>query len=104
MSEDFKKEVLPEVNIGYFADQDKLFNLFFTSNYNKELGREEIMALDLYRAINCYRYYKEDLDTFFFDHPEALNQKKDVITLWMEFDKLDANELAEIAIKAIQDI
>ncbi len=94
---------LSSLGIKLSVDQDELVTNFFSSYYDKELDLNSAMALDLYRAINCYRYY-HDVDLFVEINPEAADHRDDIESLWEEFDKLSSSELAEIALKALEEV
>ncbi len=61
------------------------------------------MALDLYRAITCYRYY-DSLQEFLDTNPELAEHSEDIVELWTEFDTLTSQELAEISLKLLEDL
>lgn len=94
---------LSSLGIQLSVDQDQLLNRFFKTYYEKDMDLNQAMALDLYRAINCYRYYR-NVDMFIELNPEATEHREEIESLWLEFHKLSDNELAEIALKALEEI
>lgn len=97
-----KNEVLPQFDFE-LINQDYLLNNFFGTYIDKRLDVNQAMALDLYRAINCYRHCG-DVDEFVELNPEAIEHKDEVELLWNEFDRLSLGELADIAIKALEEV
>ena len=97
-----KQEFLKDQNINV-EGQVQLVTRFFSDQSMQDLGTYQSMALDLYRAITCYRLY-DSKDVFIAANPELMNCKQDIDELWREFDKLSSPELAEIAIKLLEDI
>lgn len=98
-----KKKASKKERISVEVDQDTLLNKFFGDYYEMELTLHQGMALDLYRAINCYRYY-DDVNAFILENPDIASHEGEIVQLWEEFDQLTAPELAEIAIKALQEV
>lgn len=87
----------------YLNEHDELLRLFFDKYLAQDINLEQAMAIDLYRAINCYRYYN-DVDLLVEANPEACEHREEILALWEEFDRLSAQELAEISIKALQEV
>lgn len=90
-----------------FGKQDSetfaLMSNFFNHQANRELELYQNLALDLYRAITCYRLYGTTTN-FFHHNPELADYREDVEDLWNEFSGLDESELASVAIKLLEDI
>lgn len=87
----------------YLNEHDQMLSAFFNKYLNKDITLHQAMAIDLYRAINCYRYY-HDVEALIEANPEAEAHRSEVVSLWEEFDRLSAKELSEIAIKALQEV
>ncbi len=85
------------------GEQMVLVTRFFESCTKKATGLYASMALDLYRAITCYRYY-DSLQEFLDTNPELDEHKQDIVELWTEFDTLSSQELAEISLKLLEDL
>lgn len=85
------------------SDQMQLVSQFFDSFSGEELGLYKSMALDLYRAIICYRYY-DSIEEFLDTNPELEEHKNEILELWKEFDNLSFQELAEISLKLLEDL
>ena len=85
--------------------QVELVTCFF-NNYNEAEVEEDFfksMLVDLYRAITCYRMYNS-LEEFMRINPELEDCRADIKELWGEFDKLNSEELAEVALELLKDI
>ncbi len=100
-----KAKINSELQFGKNAasEQMLLVTRFFESNSRKDNGLYASMALDLYRAITCYRYY-DSLQEFLDTNPELDEHKQDIVELWQEFDTLSSQELAEISLKLLEDL
>ncbi len=100
-----KAKIDSKLNIGKVAasQQMQLVTRFFESCTSRDKGLYASMALDLYRAITCYRYY-DSLGEFLSTNPELSEHTKDIVELWTEFDSLSSQELAEIALKLLEDL
>ncbi len=100
-----KSKVNSELHINKLgtSEQMKLVTRFFEACTKKDNGLYASMALDLYRAITCYRYY-DSLQDFLDTNPELDEHKQDIVELWKEFDTLSSQELAEISLKLLEDL
>jgi|GEM_PF-1548225 len=85
------------------GEQMILVTRFFEAASRRDNGLYASMALDLYRAITCYRYY-DSLQEFLDTNPELDEHKQDIVELWQEFDTLSSQELAEISLKLLEDL
>jgi hypothetical protein len=76
---------------------------FLGSFDSYDLGDYQSLALDLYRAITCYRMCS-DPKRFLELNPELSFCSQDIFELWEEFDQLSQEELANIAIRLLSDL
>lgn len=84
-------------------EQVELVTKFFDDFGHDNLNLQQSMALDLYRAIQCYRLY-DNVEVFLETNPELNVCQEDIVDLWKEFDEMDAKDLAEISIKLLEDL
>lgn len=105
-NEDFGSELHLEKiqDLGFLIDdQIQLVGDFFRIYSQKELRPRQGVVLDLYRAICCYRLYK-DVNNFLDINPELVEYKHDIELLWGEFASLSETELAEVCLRLLQEV
>lgn len=87
-------------------------NLWLSFSFNADkflslISREERQKLsqsfDLLKAINNYRKFKT-VNELILHSPELKEQKKYIDLLWGHFQKLNEEELSELAIQMIHEV
>ena len=86
-----------------FENQPALVDRFFKSFDGKEVTMAQCELIDLYRAIHCYRMYR-DLETFFTINPELETNRSSITELWADFKKVSNEMLAEVALEVLEEI
>lgn len=78
-------------------------NFFSRYSDEKDLDYYKSMVVDLYRAITCFRIY-ESIEEFMRINPELEESRSDIEELWLEFERLSPEDLADVALELLRDI
>ena len=84
------------------AQKELVIGFFSTRNLEK-YSLYQSLALDLYRSITFYRTYGK-VEKFVEAHPDFTEYKEDIQELWLEFDQMSDEELAEVSIRILSDL
>ncbi|MCH2226930.1 MAG: hypothetical protein MK033_04075 [Candidatus Caenarcaniphilales bacterium] len=83
--------------------QKELVIGFFSTRNLENYSLYQSLALDLYRSITFYRTYGK-VEKFVEAHPDFTEYKEDIQELWLEFDQMSDEELAEVSIRILSDL
>ena len=87
----------------HINEQIDIISQFFHQHSSRDLNLYQSLALDLYRAIVCYRLYK-NVDNFVILNPEFESCKEEISELWSEFSFMTESELSDVCIKILKDL
>ena len=83
--------------------QKELVVGFFSTRDIENYSLYQSLALDLYRSITFFRTYKK-VDRFVEAHPDFKDYRDDIEELWLEFEQMTDEELAEVSIRILTDL
>ena len=90
-------------NIETIRANHELWDLFI--NHSNELCNEDAnLAIDSLKNIATYRSYKSDPEGLFRAFPDLRKVRQSLELLWMGYDRMTEEELADFAIKQILEL